>query len=200
MAIRGTSRQRKNDENRRALMEAATDLFGRYSFRDVTIDDICERAGLSKSTFYLHFKSKDDLYMLYQAFDRDSYIEAHFSLDESAPFGAQLLGFMRCNFDFILGYGKERARTLYVSHIKMGLYYPYEEVYHEGAYTSTLAALIERGMREGAFRHEQPFEGHWLALNSWIIGLQIDWSIAPPSWDDALFYRNIEHTVGDMLA
>lgn len=43
------------------LLEAAMDLVWTRSYGAVTVDDICERAGVKKGSFYYFFKSKDEL-------------------------------------------------------------------------------------------------------------------------------------------
>ena len=43
------------------LVETAWDLFWRYGFTRVSIEEICKEAGVSKMTFYKHFKNKTDL-------------------------------------------------------------------------------------------------------------------------------------------
>jgi TetR/AcrR family transcriptional regulator, transcriptional repressor for nem operon len=43
------------------LLQAATDLVWCRSYGAVTVDDICEAAGVKKGSFYYFFKSKDEL-------------------------------------------------------------------------------------------------------------------------------------------
>jgi TetR/AcrR family transcriptional repressor of nem operon len=43
------------------LLEAALDLVWSRSYGAVTVDDICEAAGVKKGSFYYFFKSKDEL-------------------------------------------------------------------------------------------------------------------------------------------
>jgi AcrR family transcriptional regulator len=43
------------------LVETAWDLFWRYGFVRVSIEEICSESGVSKMTFYKHFKNKTDL-------------------------------------------------------------------------------------------------------------------------------------------
>jgi AcrR family transcriptional regulator len=43
------------------IMGAARHLFFRYGTRKVSIEEICHEAGVSKMTFYRHFKDKDDI-------------------------------------------------------------------------------------------------------------------------------------------
>jgi len=49
--------------NRRALIiRSGMDLFSRYGYRDVSVEDIVRGAGLSVGTFYSHFRSKEEFY------------------------------------------------------------------------------------------------------------------------------------------
>ena len=55
----------------RQLIEAARDLFMRYGIKKVTVEEICTTAGVSKMTFYKHFKNKIEvaLFILNQTFE-----------------------------------------------------------------------------------------------------------------------------------
>src|SRR5882724_490036 len=54
-------RDRKKDETRQALREAAHRLFAEKGFSRTTIDDIAEAADVSRRTFFRYYDSKDDL-------------------------------------------------------------------------------------------------------------------------------------------
>ncbi len=43
------------------LAQAAFDLFDERGFEQATVDDITERAGLGRATFFRHYRSKDDV-------------------------------------------------------------------------------------------------------------------------------------------
>jgi len=43
------------------LVETAWDLFWKYGFSRVSIEEVCKESGVSKMTFYKHFKNKADL-------------------------------------------------------------------------------------------------------------------------------------------
>jgi AcrR family transcriptional regulator len=45
----------------KGIVETAQGLFWKFGFRRVTIQEICREAGVSKMTFYKHFKNKEDL-------------------------------------------------------------------------------------------------------------------------------------------
>jgi AcrR family transcriptional regulator len=46
---------------RARILETAYDLFARRGVRDVGVNEVVERAGVTKATLYRHFPSKDDL-------------------------------------------------------------------------------------------------------------------------------------------
>ena len=48
-------------ETKRKLLETAVDLIWQSSYGSVSVDDICNKAGVNKGSFYYAFKSKSDL-------------------------------------------------------------------------------------------------------------------------------------------
>lgn len=56
-----TKRALQGQETRKKIYETAVSLFSKYGYDKVTIDDIVEKAGVSKGAFYNHFASKDQV-------------------------------------------------------------------------------------------------------------------------------------------
>lgn len=52
--------ERENATKQR-IRRVALMLFREKAFEDVTLNEICEKSGINKNTFYYHFRSKDDL-------------------------------------------------------------------------------------------------------------------------------------------
>lgn len=48
-------------DRRNQIMEAATGLFTRFGYEQVSIQDINHACGIARGTFYLYFNNKDDL-------------------------------------------------------------------------------------------------------------------------------------------
>lgn len=53
----------RSAEKNRAIVAAAEDLFLTKGFEAVSMDEIAERAGVSKRTVYSHFGSKEDMFV-----------------------------------------------------------------------------------------------------------------------------------------
>ena len=58
---RSRPRQERSKETRRGLIRTATWLWSERGFDDVTVEEICSAAGVGRTTFYLHFQSKEEL-------------------------------------------------------------------------------------------------------------------------------------------
>lgn len=59
---RQTTRSRKREETRDAVLSAATELFSRSSFDGVALDDIAVASGVRKNNLLYHFTSKELLW------------------------------------------------------------------------------------------------------------------------------------------
>ena len=60
-------RERRRLETRAAIYAAAAELFGERGFKATTVDEITERAGVARRTFFLHFPTKDAVLFEYGA-------------------------------------------------------------------------------------------------------------------------------------
>jgi AcrR family transcriptional regulator len=58
---RGRMRAAQREFTRARLVDAAVAVFAERGYARTTIDEIAERAGATRATFYLHFKAKGDL-------------------------------------------------------------------------------------------------------------------------------------------
>jgi AcrR family transcriptional regulator len=56
-----TPRVEKGMQTRQAIFDTAITLFAKKGYDKVTVDDICEKVGVTKGAFYNHFKSKDQI-------------------------------------------------------------------------------------------------------------------------------------------
>lgn len=56
-------KEREKEERREEILDAAEKVFTEKGLAAATMDEIAERAELGKSTLYLYYKSKEDLYL-----------------------------------------------------------------------------------------------------------------------------------------
>jgi AcrR family transcriptional regulator len=63
------------DRTRDAILEAARRRFLRFGPRKTTIDEVAREAGCSRTTFYAHFRNKEDLYRSLLEQDAEAFIQ-----------------------------------------------------------------------------------------------------------------------------
>lgn len=70
MDVKPTKKLEKTDKttriqeiNRKVILDAALDVFSIYGFRGTTIDQIAEKAGMSKPNLLYYFKRKQEIYV-----------------------------------------------------------------------------------------------------------------------------------------
>src|SRR5438270_10430578 len=67
----GKRRRLRATQRRETLVAAASELFAQRGYDHVSLDEVAERAGVTKVIVYRHFASKKDLYMQLLANHRD---------------------------------------------------------------------------------------------------------------------------------
>jgi len=93
--------RRTPEERPRQILEAALAIFGEQGLAGARIDDIADRAGISKGTVYLYFESKDDLF---REVVRDTFgelLEIAAGEDSEARGIAELRSFCRRYWSFL---------------------------------------------------------------------------------------------------
>lgn len=72
---------------RKQLINTAKDLFFKYGIKRVTVEEICQEAGVSKMTFYKHYKNKNELVKTMITQMTDDALEKYRTLmDSDIPF------------------------------------------------------------------------------------------------------------------
>jgi AcrR family transcriptional regulator len=170
------------EERRRAIIEAAIEVFAQFGFDAATTDDIARAAGLSKGGLYWHFKSKDEILaaILKQFFDQEMAALAALAAaggsaaERVRQVGASVAADM-VQLDRMLPVALEfyalAARRESVREWIQGYYRRYH---------SLLTTLLQQGFASGEFRHGSAEEAA-LALLAHLEGLALVRSVAPHS-------------------
>src|SRR4051812_40427414 len=53
----------RTERTREALGDAIIELMQQKPFEEITVQQVLDRAGVSRSTFYVHYRDKDDLFL-----------------------------------------------------------------------------------------------------------------------------------------
>ncbi|HEX4250201.1 MAG TPA: TetR/AcrR family transcriptional regulator [Pseudonocardia sp.] len=95
------------DARRTQLLGAARDVFAAQGYHAAAMDDIADRAGVSKPVLYQHFPSKLELYRALLTTYADELIgRLHSALEETANNEQRLRGAVTAYFDFVASEGQ----------------------------------------------------------------------------------------------
>jgi AcrR family transcriptional regulator len=84
-------RQERTDR----ILDAAAELILRWGYKKTTIDDIAKQARVAKGTIYLHWKTREDLFMALLIREDFKYAEDLKQRIASDPEGSTLRGFVK---------------------------------------------------------------------------------------------------------
>ncbi|ASA20145.1 TetR/AcrR family transcriptional regulator [Paenibacillus donghaensis] len=73
-----TKRYLKGKQTKKKIFDVAKELILAKGYNQVTVDEICEKCGLSKGAFYIHYKSKEAIVKQLYRDDINEYINDQF--------------------------------------------------------------------------------------------------------------------------
>jgi TetR/AcrR family transcriptional regulator len=94
-SARPNRRSRIQRENRSAILEAALDEFAGHGFRGATLDQIAERAGLSKPNLLYYFPSKEAIHVALLEGLLDTWLDPLRALDPAGDPRGEILAYVR---------------------------------------------------------------------------------------------------------
>jgi AcrR family transcriptional regulator len=100
------------------LIAAARDLFMQYGIKRVTVGEICEKAGVSKMTFYKYYKNKTDLalFILNKEFE-EGLKRYKRIMDRDVPYSEKAKEIIQLKLDSSEDIGEEILKDLMASSI-----------------------------------------------------------------------------------
>jgi AcrR family transcriptional regulator len=57
------TKQKKKEEKRKIILEAAGECFAQFGYKKTTLEDIGEKVGLNKASLYYYFESKEEIFI-----------------------------------------------------------------------------------------------------------------------------------------
>lgn len=144
--------RRTPEERPRQILEAALQVFGEQGLAGARIDDIADRAGISKGTVYLYFASKDELF---REVLRDAFVgmlESVSELESTADAAHDLRTFCTTFFAYLRSTRFETTYRLILAQM-----HAFPELSREYAYEvrepirGIIRGILDRGSESGQF-------------------------------------------------
>lgn len=172
----------KAARTKKHIMECALALFGAQDGGEVRVTDICRRAGLADSTYYKHFKTKDemilDIFLEYTQFTTEDFEKL---LQKKTPW-EQLWQAHSIYCDKMEYLGKKLCAQYYKSE---GDFAPVDD---QGR--SVLLPLMEHAREAGIIRNDAPTERIFFCSCYLMEGIYHVWAFSDTSFDLKREVRN----------
>lgn len=168
-------REREKEERRQSILQAAQEVFFENGFHRATVDDVAERAEVSKGTVYLYFESKETIlaHLLLEGLDElIGELEQAYAAEESLPADERL---QRLGQAYLRFFEREPEYFRLLMAMDRGRF---RESVTPEVYQEVLAAsldglemvmqAVQQGIDEGLFRHcdvRQVASLLWAAMN-----------------------------------
>ncbi len=142
----------RSSDTRQRIYDTALTLFMKRGYNKVTIDDICDKVGLTKGAFYAHFESKDQIVMerilAVDYYYRDNILPQVADLTSATE---KLLVFCRLFLAYMNELGKETVRSAY--HVQIGYDKKLSSIIMERRELyKILEGFVLEGQKSGEFR------------------------------------------------
>src|ERR1044072_5192048 len=94
-----TRRRLSPEDRRRQLVDVGAELFAARSYEEVLMEEVAERAGVSRALLYKHFPAKRDLFAAVYREAAQGLLDAT-ELDPDAAFTEQVVAGLDTHFDY----------------------------------------------------------------------------------------------------
>jgi AcrR family transcriptional regulator len=182
--LRGpTKRTLEAIETKNKLFDISIKLFSKYGYEAVTIDDITERAGVSKGTFYTHFDTKDAV--LVEQFKKidHAYTEAFEGVDNKTSATEELLLLITTMCDYCSAEcGVNVMKIVYMNQISIAAH-PTILKKHKRPFYTLLERIVEKGKQNGEFEKTLATQDAVMFLARSAHALIYDWCLYDGNFD-----------------
>lgn len=183
MKLRLTKRQQQAIETKKFIFDTAVTLFNEQGYDNVTVEEITQRAGVAKGSFYTYFRSKSDI-VIEEFRNIDYYYERYErNLKRYTSATKRLLTFTRAQLRYVRDeVGIRLLKLLYVNNIRL---YDSENVLIDtDRYLHGLVGrIITYGQETGEFRNDVAVDDLALYVNRSMRSVFLDWAISDDSFD-----------------
>lgn len=97
-------RKKQAEETKRKIFETAVSLIKEKGYNNITISEICKIAGVAKGSFYVHYKSKEDIVRESYYTDMSEYIQKRYNAfidaNAKATYDERIIYFMNLELEF----------------------------------------------------------------------------------------------------
>ncbi len=158
---------------RDCIIQTANQLFLEKGYQNVTVIDICEACNISKTTFYYHLKSKEDIILHFYDSVTHNISRYLMSILEKDNYWDQLLICFESLVKEASKFGSDFLSQMMISNLKedYGSYDFRDEL------TDIAVMIIKKGQAAGQIRNKNKASDLYKASAYMFLGYEVTWCI-----------------------
>ncbi|WP_458411777.1 TetR/AcrR family transcriptional regulator [Schinkia sp. CFF1] len=171
-----TPRQIKAQQTKKKILEVALDLFSKKGFDQVTVDEIVNTANSSKGAFYVHFNSKNEIFLeKFKEID-DFYDTFTQSLPDDMSYSEKIINLTKSQMVYLRDeLGKDLMRTVYMSALTPGQ--PKTLSNTDRKLYKIIHLFVQKGQEKGEFKDTISAKEITMLITRCMRGTLYDWQI-----------------------
>lgn len=162
-----------SNSTRDLIIKTANQLFLEKGYQNVTVVDICKACNISKTTFYYHLKSKEDIILSFYDAVTHNISQHLLSILSMDNYWEQLMVCFESLVEEAYKYGTDFFSQMMISNLKKdyGSYDLRDEL------TKIAVSIIEKGQKSGQIRNRSNAETLYIASAYAFLGQEVTWCI-----------------------
>lgn len=180
---------KQENETKKRIRQTALLLFKEKSFEKVTLNEICEKSGINKHTFYYYFKSKDELLNHYYEIPSDIDAVDLTNLLTADSYADQFWLLAKSTVDFIEKSGVAIVRQIFIKNMMENVG-TFDVAEKKVAMLRAQIVTIEKGQAAGQFLNQADPTFLAVLFHQLVISTAFIWSVREGvfSYSDILRY------------
>jgi len=179
---------------RERIIDTAYDLFREKGYDQTTINDICAACGITKTTFYYHLDSKENLISRYYKSVTQSLASQILDVLSQENYWEQLVVCFQTIVEASIKIGSDLDAQLFIMNLRKdkGTFDMNDDL------TKMAVLLITRAQKAGQIRNQSPPEQLYYAFSHAFIGYELKWCIKKGSFDRKKHLRMAMENIFDV--
>lgn len=180
------SRKERAKLTKSKIFTTSIELISENGYDNVSVDQICKKAGIAKGTFYVHYKSKEDIIRESYYLDMGDYVlnryDEYINLNLNLSILDKIKYFLNLELEFTKYIGYEMTCLAYVTNLSECIPGPSKH-FDRRLFSNKLKDLISEGYEKKEFKSNLSKDDIFLFLESSIRGLMASWCFSNSSFD-----------------